>query len=116
MRGYGNCAPLCLGWQSSAPVQGSPSHPWMEWAGGLPVACGVLRLSLLLPAGFGAVPSWALYTKGRRRARDHSVAARDPALVGSELGCGLVPSRWDAGWYWWHQWHSSWVSHALVFG
>lgn len=34
MRGYGSFALCCLGWQSSAPVQGSPSHHWM-WA-----ACG----------------------------------------------------------------------------
>lgn len=88
MRGYGNCAPHCLGWQSSAPVQGSPSHHCMQWAGVLPVACGVPRLSLPLPAGFGAVPS----SKGRRRARGPSVAARDPALVAASWAVALSPA------------------------
>lgn len=31
MRGYGSCASGCLDWQSSAPVQGSPSHHWTQW-------------------------------------------------------------------------------------
>lgn len=59
---------------SSRPGLSQPSLDAVGW--GLPVASGVLRLSLPLPAGFGVVPSWALYTKGRRRAREPSVPSR----------------------------------------
>lgn len=112
MRGYGNCAPHCLGWQSSAPVQGSPSHHCTQWAGVLPVA-------MWCPQALLASPCWiwsSSQLQGEEKSQRPLCSSQGPCSGGSELGCGVVPSRWDAGWYWWHQWHNSWVSHTLVFG
>lgn len=56
MKGHGSCAPCCLDCKSSAPVQASPSHHWMQWAGGLSVASGALRLSFPLLLGLEQFP------------------------------------------------------------